>query len=171
VNVCGAGADYSKAAGLRVLQGRFFGEDDLHHPDTLAIMNETAARRFFPGEDALGKQILGARDGPNSPVRHWKTIVGVVSDSKNAGLDSPTAPQAFVNAMSYPDATKVRFLLRYVGDQHALESILSSKLRSIDSELTAEYEPVSNTIAEMSEGARFNAILVGASLPSRSLWR
>ncbi len=162
IHVCGAGAEYATAAGVGVLRGRFFSEEDFHHPNTVAVINETAARRFFPGEDAVGKQIMGMRRAPDSPVQQWKTVVGVVSDSKNRGLDSPPEPQAFLNGMAYPAATNLQLLVRAIGDQHALESVLSGKLRSLDSGLIAQFEPILQTIAEMSGGARFNAILVGS---------
>lgn len=155
IHVCGTGPEYAAAAGLRVLRGRFFSEQDSDHPNTLAVLNETAARRFFPGENAIGKQIMGA-------AGQWRTVIGIVSDSKNLGLDAPTAPQAFYNGVTYPESTKLQFLVRSIGDQHALESAISSKLRSIDSGLMAEFDPVSKTITEMSGGARFNAILVGS---------
>lgn len=162
IHVCGTGAEYAAAAGIRVLRGRFFSEQDFHHPNTLAVINETAARRFFPGEAAVGKQIMGMRSAPNSPVQQWKTVVGVVSDSKNRGLDSPPEPQAFLNGMAYPAATNLQILIRATGDQHALESVITGKLRSLDSGLIAQFEPISKTIAEMSGGARFNAVLVGS---------
>lgn len=162
IDVCGTGPEYAAAAGLRILQGRFFSESDLRRPNTLAVLNETAARRFFPGEDAIGKQIMGVRIAPNSADRQWKTIVGVISDSKNVGLDSPAAPEVFFNGMSYPQSTELQFLVRSLADPHALESAISSKLHSIDSGLTAEFEPVSETIAKMSGGATFNAALVGS---------
>lgn len=162
IHVCGAGAEYAAAAGIPVLRGRFFSEEDFHHPNTLAVINETAARRFFPGEDAVGKQIMGMRSVPNSPIQRWKTVIGVVSDSKNHGLDSPPEPEAFFNGMAYPAATNLRLLIRAIGDQHVLESVISGKLRSLDSGLIAQFEPISKTIAEMSGGPRFNAILVGS---------
>lgn len=162
IHVCGTGAEYSTAAGLQVLRGRFFTEEDFHHPDSLAVLNETAARRFFPGEDAIGKQIMGVGAAANSSVRPWKTVVGVVSDSKNMGLDAPTARQVFFNGASYRDSTQLQLLVRSIGDQHALESAISGKLRSMDSGLMAESQPLGETITEMSGGARFNAILVGS---------
>ena len=163
IHVCGAGADYAKAAGIRVLDGRFFSEDDFRHPDTFAVINETAARTYFPGQDAIGKQIIGSRLQPNSPVRRdWKTVIGVVSDSKNVGLNAPPAPQAFINAFLYPEARRVRVIVRSIGNRESLESAIRSKLRSMDLGLTAEFEPVSEAITKMSGGARFNAMLVGS---------
>jgi putative ABC transport system permease protein len=162
VAVCGTGAEYAPAAGLRVLRGRFFSEEDFHHTDSLAVLNETAARRFFPGEEAIGKQIMGVGAAANLSVHPWKTVVGVVSDSKNMGLDAPAAPQVFFNGASYRDSTQLQILVRSIGDQHALESAISGQLRSMDSGLMAEFRPLGETITEMSGGARFNAILVGS---------
>lgn len=119
------------------------------------MINETAAERFFPGEDAIGKQIMGV-------AGQWKTVIGIVSDSKNVGLDAPAAPQLFVNVVSDPGWPNLQLLVRSIGDQRALESAISSNLRSIDPGLIAEFAPISKTIAEMSGGARFNAILVGS---------
>lgn len=155
IHVCGTGPDYAAAAGLRILRGRFFSDKDFDHPNTLVVLNETATHRFFPSEDAIGKQIMGA-------AGQWRTVIGIVSDSKNLGLDAPAGPQAFYNGMTYPESTKLEFLVRSIGDQHALESAIASKLRFIDSGLIAEFKPVSKTIAEMSGGATFNAILVAS---------
>ena len=155
IHVCGTGAEYAGAAGLQILRGRFFSEDDVRRPNTLAVLNDTAARRFFPGEHAIGKQIVGMSG-------QWKTVIGIVSDSKNLGLDAPPAPQVFYNGVTYPEATNLQFLVRSVGDQHAVESAISGKLHSMDPGLIAEFAPVSQTIADMSGGATFNAILVGS---------
>ncbi len=155
IHVCGTGTEYASAAGLRVLRGRFFSENDFNHPNTLVVINETAARTFFPGENAIGERVMGA-------AGQWRTVIGIVSDSKNMGLDAPAAPQAFYNGVTYPESTELQFLVRSIGDRNALESAISSKLRSIDSGLVADFAPVSETIAEMSGGAQFNAILVGS---------
>jgi putative ABC transport system permease protein len=163
IYVCGTRAGYDGAAGLRVLRGRFFTEKDFDQPNTLAVINETAARTYFGGEDAVGKQILGMPVSQGSRVRDgWKTVVGVVSDSKNVGLDAAPGPQAYFNGITYPAATQLQFIVRSVGDQKALESALRSRLRTLDAELMANFVPLNETISTMSGGPRFNAILVGS---------
>jgi putative ABC transport system permease protein len=162
IHVCGTSAGYAAAAGLRVSRGRFFSEGDGERPNTLAVLNETAARLFFPGEDAIGMQVMGYRASTNSPIRKWRTVVGVISDSKNRGLDSVAAPQVYINGVTYPASTKLQLLARTIGDQSALKSLLAGKLRSIDRGLTADFQPLASTISEMSGGARFNATLVGS---------
>ncbi len=157
IDLCGVGAEYASAAGLRIVRGRFFSETDFHHLNTLAVINETAARAFFPGEDPIGKQILG-----NRRREEWKTVVGIVSDSKNIGLDAPPAPQAFLNGPVYPEATESQFIVRSMGDQQALESDVLAKLHAIDSGLTATFQSLDEVIGSMSAGPRFNATLVAS---------
>ena len=91
IHVCGAGPGYERAAGLRLVQGRFFTDADYRHKNTLAVINQSAARAYFPGENPIGKQIIGG------PQHQWKTVIGVLSDTKNSGLDAAPQPQAFVN--------------------------------------------------------------------------
>ncbi|MGA8598345.1 MAG: ABC transporter permease [Bryobacteraceae bacterium] len=161
VHVCGTTPSYTAAAGIRILRGRFFTEDDNHHPLTFAVINETAARTYFPGESPIGKQILGGIRSPDGQLSNWKTVVGVVSDFKNAGLNAPPAPEAFVNGLMFPNAPKLSLVIHALGNRQALESAISAKLHTIDRGLIADFHPLSETIAEMSGGARFNAILVG----------
>ena len=155
IRVCGAGAGYLKASGLHIVRGRFFTPDDFHFPNSLAVINQTAARAYFPGEDPIGKRILGG------PKKEWKTIIGVVTDSKNRGLDSPPAPQAFVNGLSWPDAPNMQFILRSIGDPQQLRSAMETKLHSLDPGSIAEFRSLDEIIGDMTSGPRFNSILIG----------
>jgi predicted permease len=162
VHVCGATPSYRAASGLRVLRGHFFTEDEHHHPLSLAVINQAAGRTFFPGENPIGKQILGGIRLADGQVSGWKTVVGVVSDFKNAGLNAPPAPQVFVNGLMNPNARNLLVVIDALGKRQALESAISAELRNIDPGLTADFQPLTEMIAEMSGGARFNALLVGS---------
>ncbi len=154
IHVCGSGAGYVRASGVRVLRGRFFTEEDFQHPNTLAVINETAARTYFPGEDPIGKQINGG------PQREWKTVIGIVSDAKNQGLDASPSPEALINGITWPDATELQLIVGTIGDQHVLESAMTAKLRSLDPGVVANFESLDQTISQMTAGPRFNSILV-----------
>lgn len=161
LHVCGTTPSYAAAAALRILRGRFFTEEDDHHPLTLAVINKTAARTFFPGENPIGKQILGGIRSPDGQLSGWKTVVGIISDFKNAGLNAPPAPQVFVNGLMNPNVPKLLLVINALGRRQAFESAISAKLHHVDPGLTADFHPLSETIAQMSGGARFNALLVG----------
>jgi putative ABC transport system permease protein len=78
--------DYFHTLGMQLLAGRAFTEQDDDKAPPVVIINETLARRYFNGEDPIGKQIL-----PPDPL----TIVGVVSDVKRFGLDAETLPEIY----------------------------------------------------------------------------
>jgi predicted permease len=81
---------YFAAMGLRLHDGRFFAEADRFGAENVCLLNETLARKLFPGESALGKAIL---TGPaaDTVVR----IVGVVRDVKANGLGAPVPDEIY----------------------------------------------------------------------------
>lgn len=156
IHLCGTGPGYLGASGLRLVRGQFFTEADKSHPGTLAVINEAAARAYFPGEDPVGKRILGGRQAA------WKTVTGVISNSKNVGLDALPAPQAYVNEVTWPNTTELQLIVRSIADQHMLEGALIGKLRSFDSGAIAKFQTLDQTIGDMTAGPRFNGILVAS---------
>jgi putative ABC transport system permease protein len=163
IHICGTAPTYASTVGLRVLRGRYFTAADLQHSQTLAVINETAARTYFPGgENPIGKQILGVKNSPKGPLEDWKTVIGVVSDSRNDGLNAAPAPQAYLNGLISPNPDNPQIVIRAAGAPDALEAALSAHLRAFDKRLLAKFEPLSETIATMNGGARFNAIIVAS---------
>jgi putative ABC transport system permease protein len=152
IGVCGAGPDYLKAAGTRLVAGRFFTEDD--PPGTLAVVNETAARAYLSGESAIGKQILGGRAGP------WKTIVGVVADTKNQGLNQPASPEAFVNDTRTANAADVLFIVRTVAGGGAFSRALHDELHADHPGTFAKIETLDERIGQSTASPRFNTVLL-----------
>jgi putative ABC transport system permease protein len=154
IGVCGAGPDYLRAAGTRLAQGRFLTEEDFHHPDTVAVINEAAARAYFPGESPLGKQILGGRVGP------WKTVVGVVTDTKNDGLNQPAIPEAFVNDTGPGSTVDLLFLVRTLASEGTLARALREDLRGQHPGLFTKVETMDEAIGQLTASPRFNTVLL-----------
>ena len=156
LSICAVGPDYFKAAATRLLRGRYFSPSDYDHPSSLAIVNETLARQYFPGEDPIGHQIGGrARGG-------WKTVVGVVADSKNRGLNQPVRPQMFLNEWATYVGSPMAFMVRHVGSQRMFAEGVRAKLRRMDPAMLAKFETLDEAIERMSAPARFNGVLVGS---------
>ncbi len=153
---CAVGPEYFQAAGVRLLRGRAFTEADYDYPQTLAIVNETLARHYFPGEDPIGHQIEGGRSG------HWKTIVGVMADSKNQGLNQPPSPQMYLNDLVLYPGSDMDFIVRYAGAEALFAGAVRAKLHEIDPGLLAKFETLDQAIGRMSAGSRFNGMLVGS---------
>ena len=80
-------AGYFDAIGMHLLRGRSFAE---HEAAPTVVVNETFVRRFFPGEDPLGRQV---RFGPQSPAY---AIVGVVADVRGRGAREDTRAETFI---------------------------------------------------------------------------
>ena len=74
--------DYFRTLGIS-LRGRAYTSQDLNQP--YVIVNETMARTFWPGQDAIGKRFV---TGPWGPNPSWSTVIGVAADVKQFGLDS-----------------------------------------------------------------------------------
>ena len=153
---CGVGPEYFQASGMPLVRGRAFAEADYDHPQTLAVINEALARRYFPGEDPIGYQIDGRKNGG------WKTVVGVVTDSKNHGLNQPTAPQMFLNDVVLYPGSEMAFVARHVGSEALFAGAVRAKLKEMDPSLLARFETLDEAIGRMSAGSRFNGVMVGS---------
>jgi putative ABC transport system permease protein len=85
-------SDYFRTMGMRLRRGREFTEHDQPGAVEVIVINETMAASFWPGEDPIGKRIQ-IYDMQPMP---WREIVGVVNDTKEAGLGAPTRPEIYV---------------------------------------------------------------------------
>ncbi|MGE0127010.1 MAG: ABC transporter permease [Blastocatellales bacterium] len=84
--------DYLKTMGISLKKGRYFNEGDNERAMPVAVINETMARQYWQGEDALGKRFkLGAPGGPTP----WATVVGVVCDLRQMGMDKPVKAEMY----------------------------------------------------------------------------
>ena len=151
---------YFGTMGIQVLQGRVFeeGKDRVDSPCVLVI-GETVARKFWPGESAVGKRI--APGTPKSP-EDWCQIVGVVRDVKQLELVAEPKPQAY---LSYAQAGffAPRFLVVSTeGDPLALADAVRKTVWEVDQD-----QPVSNVntmegvLSESIARQRFTTLLLG----------
>jgi len=96
---CWISADFFRALGSSLLQGRFFSDRDNLTAPPVIIINAEAARQFFPNEDPIGKRItvnylaLGSRNNRPPPPRE---IVGIVSNVRQRALDLPSEPAIYM---------------------------------------------------------------------------
>jgi putative ABC transport system permease protein len=123
---------FFRAMGYALKAGRDFGSGDVLNAPLVAVVNETAARRFFPGQSAVGRRIrLG--DDASTP---WTEIVGVVGDVRNHGLDAPTAPEVFVPVSQQVAGwnNQLFLLVRATGDPAALLPAVRKAVAAIDAD-------------------------------------
>ncbi|HEX8072780.1 MAG TPA: ABC transporter permease [Pyrinomonadaceae bacterium] len=142
-------ADYFRAIGLALREGRGFDERDDERAVPVAVINETMARAYWPGESALGKRFKVGEQTGQPPKNPWLTIVGVVADVRQMGADAPVKAEMYVpyrQTEPYGGMFPPRDLVvRTAGDPVALVAAVRNAVHEVDA-----YQPLAN-VRTMSE--------------------
>jgi len=122
--------EYFGAMGIRLIEGRLFDERDAKGSPDTAIINQTMARTFWGNQSPIGRRIQPS-GGDNSP---YCTVVGVVEDVKNAGLDKPTGTELYLpyDQTDRSGTQNMVVVLRALGDPKSLVSAVRSDVHAID---------------------------------------
>ena len=119
-------ADFFKAMGTPLLQGRFFSIGDGPDAPRVAIINEAMARRSWLGRDPVGKRFkLGPRESQNP----WYTVVGVVANMRRQGPERDPFPQMFVSFTQSPPQSADLFIRTSSDDPLAMAGALRAAVR------------------------------------------
>jgi ABC-type antimicrobial peptide transport system permease subunit len=142
----------ARALGMRVLHGRWISEND---PPTNVVVNESLARRDWPGQDAVGRRIrLG------SPETRFSTIFGVISDLKYAKLDERPEPEVYVPYWREPPGG-VTAIVRTSGDPTTLMAAMRTTLSDVDRAVPAyDMQTLDQALADSIAPRRFNLFLL-----------
>jgi len=160
--------DYFKTMGMQMRAGRQFAATDGKNAPKVAIINETIARRFFPNEDPIGRELFGGRA--------TRTIVGVVGDTRNSGIDQRVGYEVYLPFLQQPESEMLMstLVVRIASAQNnpsgraspsalaALTAAIQDKVRSIDPNesvfpVIKMDERLSNSVVER----RFQTLLLG----------
>jgi putative ABC transport system permease protein len=154
-----ASTSYFQAMGIPLLSGRLVTEQDVTNNLRLVLINEAMAKRFWPGEDPVGKRISTAVS--SGQQTQWQTIVGVVGNVRHLGLDIEPRPEIYYHTNTQPPFGPV-VVIRTTSDPKRLISIARAKIRELDRNV-----PVSNVntmeelVAQSVAQRRFGMFLVG----------
>ena len=140
---------------IPLLRGRDFTAQDTEDQPKVAIINETMAHLFWPNQDAVGKRFSKDKDKPK-----WITVVSVVGDVREYGLDRATAPEAYL-AQSQDNHNYMAIVVRTAKPLSQLSAVTSA-VHGLDSQLPV-YAPreLSQMVSQSSEQQRFVALLLG----------
>jgi len=149
--------DYFKVLQAALLRGRSFTEGDEDGKQLVAIIDESTAHKYWPNRDPLGRRVRFGRD----PSKPWTTVVGIVRDIKNDGLDIDGVPHIYVS--TYQDSTKrLSVVLRTSLPATLLEPQIRHEIQSIDPGLPVFGVSSMNDVLDRSLASRrFSADLVG----------
>jgi putative ABC transport system permease protein len=144
---------YFQTMNIPLIQGRDFDQRDVMKAPEVVIINQDMVRRYWPDEDPIGKR-LAVGNGP------WRTVVGVVGDVKQAGLDIETRPEMFWPYYQLPLSFST-FVVRTSGDPEAMTSGVRRAMQDIDEALPLyDIKPVNEVISESVAPRRFNMLLL-----------
>jgi predicted permease len=121
--------DFFATLGIPLKKGRAFDEQDKEGVKGVAVVNEMMVRRFFGGEDPVGKRLR--RVSPNGEPLPWLEIVGVVGNIKHSSLQAPPGAEVYVPYLQNP-SRDLSVVLRSATDPQGLVMAVSQQISGID---------------------------------------
>ena len=153
------GNDYFKAMKIRVLEGRpFEPQDDNPNAMPVVIVNQALAKRFWTGSP------IGRRVNPGfADPKVWSTIVGVVEDTKNAGMDKPAGPELYFQVRQANQflSGNLSYVVRGSNESASLETSIRNAVRELDSSLPVyNLSSMDEVVSKSMVQPRFLALLL-----------
>ena len=154
-----------KTFGIPIKQGRDFDDRDVANAPCSIIINETAAKRAWPNEQALGKRIPGVRAADGS--RTMCSVVGIVGDAHDDGLRETVRPQLYFAAAQAPAAfwnamqRSMFVIARTTADPRTMVKQLQSAVANVDPSLPMfDIKSMDERISDSLASANFNTMLL-----------
>ena len=148
---------YLNVMGMRLVAGRGLAAEDRQGMPRVAILNEEAARRYFPRESALGRSLRLGR-GADAPLI---TVVGIVANSHHDGPNQPVKLEMFVPEAQFP-SRGVTLVLEPAGDVATVAAAYRQALREVDPLVpVSSLDPIDRLLGESVALPRLYATLVG----------
>jgi predicted permease len=156
-------SDYFATLGIPIVRGRLLDDrDDAAHPRAIVI-NETMARTYWPNESAIGKRLRQTRRSGGAATDDsfpWITVVGVVKDTRNSGLDRPVRPQMYGSMLQVSSLGVVVVVKPHTGVDPA--DLVRRSVQATDADLPVfAVRPLSRVLADATAPRRFAMLLVG----------
>jgi putative ABC transport system permease protein len=154
---CFATDGYFQVLGIPLIRGRMFEERDGMNAPHVAVISESLARERWPNQDPIGHTIeFGSMDGDLRLL----TIVGIVGDTHEYGLDAPPRPTVYVNMFQRPRADMSLTML-VDADTQSVISAARGILHRLDPEVPAKFRMFSQIYGASLGSRRFNVMLIG----------
>ena len=149
--------DYFRTLGIAMIQGRTFSPQDKDKAPAVAIVNATFARKHLAGLHAIGARVrFGESD------EDWISIVGVVADSRNLGLNEAPAPLLYLPNHRFPLAF-MSIAARSAAGAGAVASIVREAVKRVDPDMPVDkVEPLRQVLQDSIAEPRFRTLLLGA---------
>jgi len=155
--------EYFHVLGMPLLRGRLFSDQDLEHTPQVAVINQAAARTYWPNQDPLGKRVrlrLDTRGLVSSTRPDWTTIVGVMEDARTESLADAAIPLIYRSV--YQRSSKdLAIFLRGQLDPGAISAQMREQVQSVDATLPVfQAETLGEVLASSLSVRRFSLEIV-----------
>jgi putative ABC transport system permease protein len=148
---------YFDVLGIPLIRGRIFDERDGPDSPHVAVISESLARDRWPKEDPIGHTIeFGNMDGDLRLL----TIVGIVGDTHEYGLDVPARPTVYVNLFQRPRSA-ITITMLSDADTRMVSGAARGILQELDPEIPTKFRTFSEIYSASLGSRRFNVILIG----------
>lgn len=149
--------DYFETMGIGIASGRGFESIDHAGAAGVVLINQRLADVFYPNTDPIGRRLRP----PGPPDAPWFTIVGVVKDVKQGGIEAATGTELYVHLPQFP-ARSLNFVLRTSGEPTAVLPAVAAAVRAVDPTLPIGMPRTMEAVVRQSLARpRFLTILLG----------
>jgi putative ABC transport system permease protein len=154
-----ASAGFFTVMGIPLIRGRLFQEGDGPDSPHVAVVSQSLAKRFWPNEDPIGKQIeYGNMDGDLRLL----TIVGIVGDVRDNGLDRDPRPTVYTDYFQRPAATaEFSIVVRAQGDAAVLSDAMRREAHTLNPEMPTKFETIEQVVSASLDNRRFSMTMFG----------
>ena len=148
---------YFSTMGIPIVRGRMFTDADAHGAPAVAIVSQTAAKRLWPGQDALERRVRLSRDD----AAPWVTVVGIVGDVRYDGLSEAFTSDIYVPFAQVPWSYGVVTLRTGLGTE-AIAAPLRAEVQALDPDQPIfDVRPMDDVLNRSLAARRFVLSLVG----------
>ncbi|MBV9406273.1 MAG: ABC transporter permease [Acidobacteriaceae bacterium] len=148
-------AAFPRTVGVRLLRGRLLTEEDILAKRKVAVVNQAFVKKYYPGEDPIGKEIkpLRLERAPEPVTNPWFEIVGVVGDLKNHGTRDATVPEAYA-PLTITGFGEYMIYVRTIGNPAPLAKVLEREILKLDKSVHPDQTMTFDAALELYEYAK-----------------
>jgi predicted permease len=152
--------DYLQTIGVPLISGRYVGRHDRENTLYVAAVNQTMARRYWPGENPLGKRF---KVGDYAEAVPWVTVVGVVGDVHQMGLDVPSRTEMYFPYPQHADFSPRDLAIKTSGDPLQFAAAVRQQIWAVDKDQPiAAMMPMQDLLDDEVAPRKLQTTLLGA---------
>jgi predicted permease len=153
-------ADYMRTIGVPLLAGRWFDARDMKGTEPVILINQSMARKYWPGEDAVGKRIASSGDKPPND-KDWMRVIGIIGDVKDHP-DSIQAEPSYYWPITQEPYPELHLAVRISNNSLSMVEAVRREVTSLSKDVAiSDVKPLETIAAAALAGRRFTLLIIG----------